>query len=297
MSDQISIGNNYLRLLPREIQRLLLLYLSYEDIVDLCKFKELSYICEDVEFWYLKIKEFGINRGEYLHTQLKASDRYLYFKLITDIADIEKESDYLTALDNTVRVKILFNVLVVAIKNDYESIINYIMKKYQNSYPLRILSSLVASGSNDQILPFLKAMQINFSDYIEDILKILKLAARKGNIVFISNLFDKYRNERISDDLYFQPLKIAISYNHLSVVKYLISKIDWNTERIEELIESAITSSNSDIAIYLIETYKNKFDLDYNHFVDVTINWHDFNTFMYLLDNYDIDLNSALLHV
>lgn len=283
-----SIGNNYLILLPREIQQLLLLKIPYEITINLCKFSELSYICGDDNFWYLKAKEFGVNKSKFFHTDLRAVDKYLYFKLLTDVSDNNIVIDYLDE-GLTVDGNVDFKILVPAAKNNYNNIVDYISRKYDSD---SILLIFIAANDTGRSLNLISKLQPNIQ------IGALELAVRKGNFQIVSAIVKAYINAPTLHPNYNESILIAIKYDRFAIIKYMVSLTDFiDTEDVDNFIYEAITSDHTDVALYLLQFYKNKLKLDYNVLIEEASRQENFEIFMYLLNNFEIDLNRVLLAV
>jgi hypothetical protein len=293
---------SYILTLPKELQRLILFDLDYEQIIILCQDNSLSYILDDLTFWYDKAKKFGVNKGKFCAPKLRACDKYLYVKIQADISDTLthlRYSGYLGVDCNDVIG--VSSILTVAIKNNYSTIKSYLFDHYTKYHLHELLYGLIAGGDTDTALTLINSGKINFDSVGGNTMNFLLLATRKGKISILDAIF--YQHERVvKSNIYLELLLVAIRYDQIEIVNYVLPKMEWNIENFKKAILESIRSQHIDILLLILTSIAkiaNEFimQLHIGYFTDLCLSYHNYDALVYFLNNYEFDLNDIMCEV
>lgn len=282
--------------LPIDIMYNILLDTDFDDLDSLCKINKTNYsICDDRKFWIDKIiKDFGTKRNNIINSGLNP---YLLYKIMMIIKSpfpmYPYESDFYHIGKMGDTDVIDFYLKTMNKRRDNERLIKTMLlgttkftKKIGNK----------ASYNEDKITHIIKYIHdIDSNESREYYNWLLEDSIQNGNlslVIYITQEVSRIFNVAVTLEEYYNYIKVAITYNHNDILKYLI-KIHRNMISIFSILENAITWGNLDTIKLIVEEFILPFNykvskLTFNHYIYSALSKNKYDVAEYLTNTLNI---------
>lgn len=236
----------YYAQLPKDLQRELLLRLSYEDILGLCKSGWFSWLCKDVDFW---AKKANVDRETFVLTAAKTKQDFpmTYLDLRTRAGEIFQE--FKSGFAPRTKATLIWSELLYQRMNtmpdeELKDILRYIFASVKT--PEYIISyNFQSFAETPRLLCWLASLGIHITSP--------KIARIAGDIVYIAHNHGGMEAVRCLEALSDINWKDAfVPARQLELVRYIIEEKGMRDKvTIRKVYTQAVRAGHMDIARYL----------------------------------------------
>ena len=239
----------YYAQLPKDLQRELLLHLSYEDIVRLCESGWFSWICKDVDFW---AKKANVDRETFARTAAQTKQDFPMTYLDLRMRARERFQEFKAGFAprikaTTIWSELLYQLITTMLDEELKDLLRYIFSSVKTPKAIEYIIeyNLDSIAARPGLLCWLASLGIHMTSP--------KTARIAGDVVYIAHNHGGMEAVRCLEVLSDINWKDALaSARQFELVRYIIEEKGMRDKAtIGKVYGAVVKTGHEDIARYL----------------------------------------------